>query len=192
MTETNLAAETDRILAHAAALRVLEDTTVTSSNSGQFGMVTSSVEQVKAQVAVTETLKIADEDLLTMREQSTKGLATLIASMQEMDNGLEKNSNGTKVTKDAQAVLTKSREEATAILEKLIKNTDMSAEVTEKAQEELKALADALKVGLKAYEDFNELVKQAKDQSRTTTFGVMAEELDTLTASKLPKNRLSD
>jgi len=184
MTETNLAAETDRILAYAAATRKVAAIGPVAMQTNPDGSTTSNKKKLEeAEAEQTAALTIAEGDLLTMREQSTKGLATLIASMQEMDNGLENNSNGTKVTKDAQAVLTKSREEATAILEKLIKNTDMSAKVTQKAQEELKALADALKVGLKAYEDFNELVKQAKDQSRTTTFGVMAEELDTLTAS---------
>ena len=183
MTETNLAAETDRILAYAAATRKVAEAEETRVGIGEFAGVAKSVAQTKAQLELTNALVISDKDLLTMREQSTLGLATLIASMKQMQEGLGKNEKGNKVTADAQDVLTNSHKEATAILEALIKNTDMSAEVTEASQAALQKLADKLKVGLKAYEDFNEVVLQAKEQSATPTFGVMADELDTLTES---------
>jgi len=184
MTETNLAAETDRILAYAAATREVEAIGIVAMKTGPGGGKTGKQRKKEdAEAAQIAALTIAEEDLLTMRKQSTIGLSHLIASMDMMQEGLKKNEAGSIVTKDAQAVLSKSREEANVILTALVHNTDMSAEVTKKAQEELKTLADRLKAGLKAYEDFNEVVLQAKEQSATPTFGVMAKELDTLTES---------
>ena len=185
MTETNLAAETDRILAYAAATRKAAAAQAKAGPmTGPGGVKTTKALDIRdAEEEVTNSLTLSEESLLMMREQSTLGLATLIASMEQMQEGLGKNEKGNIVTADAQNVLTTSHKEATTILEDLIKNTDMSAEVTEASQEALQKLAEKLKVGLKAYEDFNEVVLQAKEQSATPTFGVMADELDTLTES---------
>ena len=185
MTETNLAAETDRILAYAAATRKAAAAQAKAGPmTGKGGVKTTKALDIRdAEKEITDSLTLSEESLLTMRKQSTMGLATLIASMEQMQEGLGKNEKGNIVTSDAQNVLTNSHKEATTILEDLIKNTDMSAEVTEASQEALQKLAEKLKVGLKAYEDFNEVVLQAKEQSATPTFGVMADELDTLTES---------
>ena len=182
MTETNLAAETDRILAYAAATRkVAVAQAKAGPMTGKGGVKTTKALDIRdAEKEVTDSLTLSEESLLTMRNQSTLGLATLIASMEQMQKGLGENKNGNKVTADAQAVLTKSHKEATTILEDLIKNTNMSKDVTEASQAALEKLALALKTGLEAYENFNEVVLQAKEQSATPTFGVMAAEVDTL------------
>ena len=192
MQDTNLAAETDRIIALAAATKRLaaaekEQEKANKTTGGKASEtvrdVINPLEIAASKKAIIAAAELDDDTLLVLREQSIAGLAELVASMGMMSEGLKGNEMGAMATQDAQNLLNTKYQEANAILMALAGNTDLSVEETKKSQAALQKLAQELKAGVKAYEDFNELVKQAKDQSATPTFGVMADELDTLTSA---------
>ena len=192
MMDTNLAAETDRIIALAKATKELSDQQKTARENKTVtgGRATETQTQLidpmklaAARKAVLANAKLTKDQEKVLREQSIAGLAALVASMGMMSEGLKKNKMGALAQVDAQALLTEKHTQANQILMDLAANQDLSTNETKAAQEALRKLAEELKNGLMAYEDFNEFVKQAKEQSATPTFGVMADELDTLKGS---------
>ena len=192
MMDTNLAAETDRIIALAKATKELSDRRKEAAENKTVtgGKATETVQTLLDPMAIAKAEKeklaaaeLSKEQLIVLREQSIAGLSALVASMGMMSEGLDKNEMGTIATVDAQNLLNEKHKQANTILMELAANQNMSVQETKAAQAALQKLAEELKNGLMAYEDFNEFVKQAKEQSATPTFGVMADEVDTLKGS---------
>tara|TARA_B110000259_G_scaffold176549_1_gene212814 strand:- start:9432 stop:13325 length:3894 start_codon:yes stop_codon:yes gene_type:complete len=184
MNDTAIAAETVRILANAKALKELmvlekerEARNVINRDIGS-PEEDASYKEIGLAQSVKDTMTLGERERNAVREESIKAIAAGIASMNQMIVTLESEEEKTGLHAQALAMVNDNRTKAQVILDRLVQSTDDSSDATERERVEFEKLSNTLKTGLKAYENFNEIVTKAKALAQTGTYGEMADEID--------------
>ena len=188
MKDTQIAAETDRIVEHAAALSDVSDAQIRmdtakkeGGRSGAMSVTAASIDLTNAQATATVAETMSIEDQNTIRKEATTSLATFLVATKQMSKTIEDDTNKTVLHTDATNILNKTRERAQTILKELTNAEDKGIASSIAAQAEVQKLAQELKAGLAAYEGFTDILAKAGTLTTQKTFGNMAAEIDNVT-----------
>jgi len=199
MQDTSISAETTRILAYSAAVKEATRTSnlaaLTRRNPvagrGSSGAVYRAKTGNDARAAakdVTANEELSQEQIDTIAEESRKMVAGVISATTQMIEGLQaekrqlEDGSAAALRKgDALAVLVNAQVKSEAILETLTGQTTANMAANDAAEESVTKLAESLVVGLKAYENFNDIISKATVLTATPTFGEFAKEIDNVT-----------